>query len=152
MMRVLDVMTREVETIAPGAGAAEAWEQMQANGIHHLVVSQGSTVIGVLSDRDIGGRRSAAFRANRRVTELMTAPAVSVGPNDTIRRAANLMRGRSIGCLVVTSKAKVVGIVTVSDLLELLGRGIQRPSLLSTRVTLKHRAPHRKRHLAYGVW
>lgn len=152
MMRVLDVMTTDVETIGPAATAVEAWEVMQTNGFHHLVVTRGSDVMGVLSDRDMGGRRAASVRANRQVAELMTTPVVSVEPNDTIRRAANLMRGRSIGSLVVTSKGKVVGIITVSDLLELLGRGIERPSPLSTRVTLKHRAPHRKRHTAYGVW
>jgi CBS domain-containing protein len=75
-----------------------------------------------------------------------------VSPTTTVRKAANLMRGRSIGCLVVTKRDRIVGIVTVADLLELVGRGADRPVASTTRWTLKHRAPHRKRHRAAGVW
>jgi len=69
-----------------------------------------------------------------------------------IRKAANLMRGRSIGCLVVVDGARIVGIVTVSDLLELIGRGIDPPVAAAPRTTLDHRAPHRKQPHATGVW
>ena len=151
-MRVQDVMTADVETIAPTATADAAWERMRLSGFHHLIVTRGSEVLGVLSDRDIGGRRGASLRANHTVTDLMSAPAVCVAPDTTVRRAANLMRGRSLGCLVVTANNRVTGIVTASDLLELLGRGALQPSPTARRWTLKHRAPHRKQHAAYGVW
>lgn len=75
------------------------------------------------------------------VADLMTAPAVTVEPTATVRQAANLMRGRSIGCLVVIESARDVGIVTVSDLLELVGRGLDRGVVTTKRWTLKHRAP-----------
>jgi CBS domain-containing protein len=65
---------------------------------------------------------------------------------------ANLMRGRSIGCVVVTGNGRLAGIVTTSDLLELLGRGAIRPSPVGRRPALNHRAPHRKRNRAYGAW
>jgi acetoin utilization protein AcuB len=82
----------------------------------------------------------------------MTGRVVTVPPTTTVRQAANLMRGRSIGCLVVTDPTRIVGIVTVSDLLELLGQGADRGVVSTTRWTLKHRAPHRKRHQAAGAW
>ena len=62
-----------------------------------------------------------------------------------------MMRGRSIGCVVVTDRGRVVGIVTVADLLELVGRGSDRPMTTTKRWTLRHRTPHRKRHAATGV-
>jgi len=92
------------------------------------------------------------MRIGRTVADLMTVPVVTVERTTPVRRVANLMRGRSIGCLVVTDAGKVVGIATVSDLLELIGRGIDRPVETAKRWTLKHRAPHRKRHVATGVW
>jgi CBS domain-containing protein len=82
----------------------------------------------------------------------MTKPVVTVGPTTTVRRAANLMRGRSLGCVVVTDRGRVVGIVTAADLLELLGRGSDRPVASARRWTLTHRVPHRKRRVATGVW
>jgi CBS domain-containing protein len=81
----------------------------------------------------------------------MSSPVVTVAPRDTVRRVANLMRGRTIGCVPVLDGPHLVGIVTVSDLLELLGRGIERPSTPERR-PLHHRAPHRKRKGAYGAW
>jgi acetoin utilization protein AcuB len=127
-MRVFEVMTEGAQTVSPSMPAPEAFELMRRNRIHHLVVAEGSNVIGVLSDRDIGSRPGSSVRAGRTVADLMTAHAVTVGPADTIRRAANLMRGRTIGCVPVVDGKRLVGILTVSDLLELLGRGIERPA------------------------
>lgn len=151
-MRIEDVMTEDVRTISPSTPAEDAFNQMRAHNIHHLVVVDKSAVIGILSERDAGGRRGTALRRDRTVAELMTAPVVTVSPGDTIRRAANLMRGRSIGCVVVAVRGRVRGIVTVADLLTLLGSGAQKPVLSSRRWTLKHRSPHRKSHSAAMVW
>jgi CBS domain-containing protein len=151
-MRVQDVMTRGVFTIAPTLPAEDGYNLMRTRGVHHLVVADEGGVAGVLSERDTGGRQGSSVRRNRTVAELMTPRVVTVPPTTTVRKAANLMRGRSIGCLVVTDRNRIVGIVTVADLLELVGRGVDRPVASTTRWTLKHRAPHRKRHRAAGVW
>ena len=151
-MRVQDVMTEGVQTVSPGTPADDAWNLMRTKGIHHLVVTEGRRVVGVLSDRDAGGLRGPSVRRNRTVGELMTGHVVTVPPTTPVRKVANLMHGRSIGCLVVTDATRIVGIVTVSDLLELLGRGTDRAVVSTTRWTLKHRAPHRKRHQAAGAW
>jgi acetoin utilization protein AcuB len=151
-MRVQDIMSENVQTVPPATAAEDAWNLMRAKGIRHLVVAQGPRVLGLISDRDAGGRQGSSVRRNREVADLMTGRVVTVSPTTPVRKAANLMRGRSIGCLVVTDAKRIVGIVTVADLLELLGRGIDRPAATTTRWTLKHRAPHRKRHRAAGVW
>jgi CBS domain-containing protein len=153
MMRVQDVMTEEVQTVPPETAAGEAWNVMKARRIHHLVVTRGRRIVGILSDRDAGGRQGSAVRQSSTVADLMTQPVLTVPPETTVRKAANLMRGRSIGCLVVGDAGRVRGIVTVSDLLELVGRGLDRKVETPTRWTLKHRAPHRKgRGAATGVW
>jgi CBS domain-containing protein len=151
-MRVQDVMTKDVKTIAPTAAAADAWNMMRFNRIHHLVVAKGRRVVGVLSDRDAGGRRGVSVRTNSVVAELMTAPAVTVEPTTTVRQAANMMRGRSIGCLVVAESGRAIGIVTVSDLLELVGRGLDRGAVTTNRRTLSHRTPHRKSKGVVAAW
>jgi CBS domain-containing protein len=151
-MRVQDVMTEGIKTIAPAAAAEDAWNMMRVNRIHHLVVTKGRRVLGVLSDRDAGGRRGASVRTNSVVADLMTAPAVTVEPTMTVRQAANVMRGRSIGCLVVVDSGHAIGIVTVSDLLELVGRGLDRGAATTNRRTLNHRAPHRKSKGVVAAW
>ena len=146
------MMTAGVKTIAPTAAAEDAWNAMRLNRIHHLVVTNGKQIVGVLSDRDAGGRRGASVRTNRVVADLMTAPAVIADPTLTVREAANLMRGRSIGCLVVVDSGNAIGIVTVSDLLELVGRGLDCGAVEATRATLNHRTPHKKSKGVVTAW
>jgi CBS domain-containing protein len=151
-MRLQDVMTGKVRTITPTASAEDAWNVMRVHGIHHLVVTKENRAIGILSDRDAGSRRGAAVRVNRSVGELMTAPAVTASPTMTVRQAANMMRGRSIGCLVVVDSGRPVGIVTVSDLLEVVGSGHDRGATTNARHILNHRVPHKKVHTAVRAW
>lgn len=142
-MRVQDVMTRRVETIEDRASAELAYESMKVKGIRHLVVKNGSALVGVLSQRDLGVSEQRDFREKRLVSDLMKAHVVTIGPEASVKQAANLMRGRSIGCLPVVEdgpRSRLVGIVTVSDLLELLGRGVDRPAP-GTRPNLKARGP-----------
>ena len=151
-MRVQDVMTDNVKTVASAVPAEDAWNIMRTEGIHHLVVVDGVRVVGLLSARDAGGSRGAWQRRNRTVGDLMVSPVVTVEPSTTIRKAANLMRGRSIGCVVVAKGRRISGILTVTDLLALLGDGVERPVARTTRRTLSHRIPHRKQTQAPVLW
>ena len=60
-----------------------------------------------------------------------------------VRQAANLLRGRTIGCLPVLEDGKLVGILTTTDLLEQIGRGSDRPAK-GKRWVMKGRGPRRK--------
>jgi CBS domain-containing protein len=151
-MRVQDVMTRNVKTVSAAATADEAWSLMRMKRIHHLVVLEGREIAGVVSARDLGGPHGASVRDTRLVSELMTENVVTIEPEMPVRQAANLLRGRAIGCLVVIQEGRVKGVVTTADLLELIGRGAERPIVTTQRRIINHRAPHRKRHQASGVW
>lgn len=152
-MRLDDVMSRGVMKVAPWATADFAFEVMRVKNIHHLVVVEDNDVAGVISERDLGGRRGPAVRAGRKVVDLMTTRVITATPTTTLKRAAAMMRGHAVGCLVVIDdRGKVAGIVTVADLLEAIGRGVLKPAPVVRRRPLSHRAPHRKRHTSMGVW
>ena len=110
---------------------------MQQREIRHLVVADGKHLLGIVSERDLGGKTGADLRKGRTVGELMTSPLVSATPETTVRQAANLMRGRTIGCLPVVDEGRLVGIVTTTDVLEQLGRGTARPAVQTQRPTLR---------------
>jgi acetoin utilization protein AcuB len=74
----------------------------------------------------------------------MTSPAITCSPDLTLRQAANLLRGRTMGCLPILEDGKIVGIVTTTDLLEMIGTGIERPVPKARRWILKDRGPGRK--------
>ena len=134
-------MSTDIETIAPGATIAEARELMRRRGIRHLLVRDARRIVGVVSDRDLGGRAGALNGVNRvrSVAEVMSSKVATASPSTTIRQAANLLRGRSIGCLPVVDGGTPVGIVTTTDVLELVGRGVERPVERSTPWTLRGR-------------
>lgn len=130
-MRVYEVMSKAVETVKPAVRASEARTRMRQKKIHHLVVTRGSELAGIISERDLGGAKLPKTLGTWTVGDLMSSPVVTVTTRTPVRRAAALMKGQSIGSLVVTSSnGKVAGIVTVSDLLTLLSR---RPARTSDR-------------------
>jgi len=123
-MRIADFMTSSVVTIGPGEAANAAWARMRNRRIRHLVVTDDGQVVGVISERDLGGsgRAGAERRKGRLVRDLMAPAPVTVGPRATLEDAAALMREGPIGSLPVTADGDLVGIVTATDVLDELGR------------------------------
>lgn len=144
-MRLQDIMSRDIKTIGSGTSASEARNVMRTSGVRHLLVVDGRDVAGIISERDLGGRLAAsgAKVEGLSVGDLMTEKVVTAKPEVTLRQAANLLRGHIIGCLVVMDEAKPVGIVTTTDLLDLIGRGTERLTARSSRRTLSSRGPRR---------
>ncbi|HEY0709093.1 MAG TPA: CBS domain-containing protein [Polyangia bacterium] len=133
-------MSSPVESVAPTALVPEARALMKRQGVHHLIVRNGRTIVGVLSARDLVGASPSDS-----VDALMSEKPVTATARTTIKEAANLMRGRAVGCLPVVDGSQVLGIVTISDLLELIGKGIERPIADITRRTLRARGPRKSR-------
>lgn len=136
-MRMFEIMTPDVETISPDDDSVTAWNRMRVAGIHHLVVVDDDAIVGIVSERDLGGR--VGPKQKQLVRDVMNVHVVTIEAEATIKRAANVLRGRSIGCLPVVRGDELVGIVTTTDMLELLGRGIERPIARNKRFTLTHR-------------
>ena len=97
---------------------------MADGGFRHApVIDAEGHVVGMVSDRDM--REHKGFLPTTRVSAAMIEPAVTVGPDDPIERAAHLMREHKIGALpVVDAKRRVIGILTETDLLDGLLDGI----------------------------
>jgi acetoin utilization protein AcuB len=149
MIRMRDIMKKSVESVSPRETAEAAWTRMRVRRIRHLVVLEAGRVVGVLSDRDVAG--SGILRKAERVGDVMSAPVVAGYPEMTLRQAANQLRGRSIGCLPVMEEDRLVGIVTTTDLLELIGRGLQHPTAKGSRPILKDRGPRRRPFVPRGA-
>ena len=152
IMRALDVMTTGIVSVSRETQAADAARLMRERRIHHLLVKDGSVRAGIVSDRDLGGRLSATVTGSRTVGRVMSPHVVTVDAHATVRQIANVMRGRTIGCVVVTDHERTVGFITSSDLLALIGRGVTHPVEHSGRRMLHHRTTHRHKAVGSGVW
>ena len=138
-MRVAEIMSTRVRTVAASDSADLAFDRMRMHRIHHLVVVHDSQIVGIITERDLGSRHGEMVREGRSVRDLMTPAVVTVGSNATVREAANVMRGHRAGSLPVVENGRLVGIVTVWDFLDLIGRGAERPVGHSARWLLKDR-------------
>ncbi len=119
-MRLDEIMTTKVVTIRPDETATAAWTRMRRRDIRHLVVMDHTGLVGVLSERDLGGRTGASRRKNRTVQDLMSARVASAEPDTELSDAAELMREKLIGSLPVLDGDELVGIVTATDVFEAL--------------------------------
>jgi len=117
---------------------------LRRNDIHHLVVLEQKRVIGILSDRDLAGRRNDLC-----VSDAMTRSVATISPRATLGQAAGKLEGRTIGCLPVLDGDRLAGIVTTTDLLRALSKGT-RPAPAPERYTLRKRGA-RKRPAGKGV-
>lgn len=135
--RVRPLMTHDVVTARPGTGFKEIVDTMATGRVSALpVVDTEGHVVGVVSELDllhkldpsagrahvllIGRRRRAiaAKAAGDVAADLMTAPAVTIGPDATAGAAARLMQQHRVERLpVVDSDGRLVGIVSRRDLL-----------------------------------
>jgi acetoin utilization protein AcuB len=127
-MRVRDVMKAPVKTVQRTESMGTALEMMQRYGIRHLPVLSNGKLVGVLSDRDlrspvIPGRWQAVPWGDSIAVEwVMSSPVIVLAPDAPIDEAARLMRAERIDCIPVVDDVQLVGIVTSSDLLDVLGK------------------------------
>ena len=123
MPSVKDIMVRDVNTISEDNTVFEAAELMNSKGIGCLIVAQGETPVGIVTERDIV-RRIVAKKLpyHTKVSEIMTKNLVSVDPDVSLKNAARLMSGKRIRRLPIVKKNKLVGIVVASDFIRNLGK------------------------------
>ena len=114
-MRVSDIMTREVAIIQPDDTLYMAAQKMRDRDIGFLPVCDGTSLMGVLSDRDITIR---AFADGMDINvmlgrDLMTAPAIYVFDDQDVTEAAKIMGENQIRRLVVLSRddERLVGVI-----------------------------------------
>ncbi|WP_245870427.1 CBS domain-containing protein [Teichococcus rhizosphaerae] len=118
-MDVAEIMSAEVEFIAPEATAQEAAELMGELDVGALPVGSAEDLRGVVTGRDLLYRVVAAGRdpASVRVREVMSSPAIACRPNDGLRQAMDLMTAQNLRRLAVQdAQGKVVGWVTLADI------------------------------------
>jgi CBS-domain-containing membrane protein len=141
-LRVEDVMTRDVVTVAPTAGFREVVDLMRGHGVSALpVVGDTGALLGIVSEADLlpkenppGSRRGwvpeskkATQRRHRAegvsAGDIMSMPAVSIGPRASLAAAARHLERHGVRRLVVLdTDGQLVGIVSRRDLLACFSR------------------------------
>lgn len=117
-MLVMEAMTRDVVTIDASATVFDACRTYKEKKVGCLVVVEGGTCVGIITERDLIERSVCARRDpdTTRVREIMSSNVKVVYGLDTIEKALETMRQYKIKKLPVISSEKVVGIITMTDI------------------------------------
>ena len=126
-------MTKDVITVTPDTSMMKASKLLKTHSIRRLpVVDEGGRILGIVSDRDIKEASPSKattldvhelyyLLAEIKIRDIMTRNPVALHPGDTVEHAAMLMIEKNFGGLpVVDDDAKVVGIMTYSDVFKVL--------------------------------
>jgi acetoin utilization protein AcuB len=105
-------------TITEDASITEAIELMKVNSIRHLpVVSTRNILRGFVTLADLKQGLIPSMVGNLSLSDLMIHEPITVGPDDDIEIAAQLIYKHKIGGMPVVKNRKLVGIITESDIL-----------------------------------
>lgn len=131
-MLVRDYMTANPTSLTSDACLLDAALMIRHSGKRHVpIVTPAGKVAGIISDRDVS-RLSPSMLApvsqeeynkifeSTPITLAMTKNPITIAPDAPIADAVSILHGKKIGALLVVEKEKLVGILTVSDMLALL--------------------------------
>jgi CBS domain-containing protein len=120
MLRVADVMTKDVATIHSSATVFEAVELMNARGWRSLIVDRqdAQDAYGMISETDIAYKIIAKNKNphQTKVADVMTKPCISVKPDLSLVQVAQLFAEQGLARAPVIQD-KLLGIISITDLL-----------------------------------
>jgi len=116
--QLLDEKGRRIYSVHPDATVFEALQMMAEKNVGGLLVVEGEKLLGIFSERDYARKVALKDRSSKemRVSELMTKEIVCVNSDTTIEECMALMNERYIRHLPVVDDGKLVGIVTIRDI------------------------------------
>jgi CBS domain-containing protein len=116
--QVKELMTERPVTLGTDASLAEAAKLMRDRGIGDVIVVEGESAAGIVTDRDIviRGIAEGADPNTTRLGQVVTGELTSVAPDDPVERAIAVMREKAIRRVPVLEGGKPIGVLSLGDL------------------------------------
>lgn len=117
---ILEWKGHQVYAVSPEATVFEALEMMRDKNVGALLVYEGDRLIGVLSERDYARKVAIEGRNSRQtpVREILSADLFTVESRATVPECMALMAARRIRHLPVLEAGRVVGVISMGDLVK----------------------------------
>ncbi|HZC82446.1 MAG TPA: CBS domain-containing protein [Nitrospiraceae bacterium] len=119
MVKVAQLMNRELVSVQQGATAAAAAALMQQRKIGSIFILRSGEIVGIVTESDIVRKVVGAgfFPEKILVEEIMSAPIIGIEETRPLIEAADLMEANQTRHLAVTRSGSIVGVLSVRDLL-----------------------------------
>jgi len=121
-MKISEVMRPGAYTITDADSLGVAQAAMTRARIRHLPVLRADRVVGMISERDVLAARAAAADENRLWWNLSVAdamkPAQTARPDDSLTEVAGRMAANRIGAMPIVERGRLLGIATITDVLD----------------------------------
>jgi CBS domain-containing protein len=122
-MSVENILRRkgtDVATIVPDASIKRAADWLRAKNIGALVVTRGSAILGLISEREIvhAISRYGETVTSMPVSEIMRHGVITVSPAETVSHVMNLMTQHRARHVPVVHDGKLVGIISIGDVVK----------------------------------
>lgn len=111
---VAEVMGTELFTLTPDTVVGSALRLAAVKRIHHFLVIEDGSLTGIVCQADLQQARTSAL-----VGECMSSPVLCIGPETTLKEAADIMQENAVGCLPVVTGAFLVGVITRDKLVRM---------------------------------
>jgi CBS domain-containing protein len=118
--QLLQIKGTDVFSVTPQDSVLHAIEVMATRHVGALLVMSQSTLIGIISERDYARKVILKNRSSHDtpVGDIMTSPAVSVTPEDSVHRCMEIMTAGRFRHLPVVHAGRVVGMLSIGDLVK----------------------------------
>ncbi len=114
---LLNAKGRDVWSLSPDATVYEAIDQMAQKGVGALLVMEGEQLVGIVSERDYARKVILKGKASEetQVREIMSYPVICAHPELTVEQTMALMTDNSVRHLPVVVAERVVGVISIGD-------------------------------------
>ena len=117
---LLDRKGRALFSIEPETPVLEAVRMMADRFVGALLVMRGTELAGIVSERDYARKVVLLGRssADTPVRQIMTSPVITVSPDNSVQDCMRLMTERRIRHLPVVESGRVIGMISIGDLVK----------------------------------
>ena len=123
---ISDVMTKSVISVDAALTINETAKMMEDAKVGAVIVMENNVPVGIVTDRDFSVKVAAhAYQITEPVKQIMSSPLFSINSDESVRIAADLMHERKIRKLPVIDDGNVVGIITATDIVNLLSVSVE---------------------------
>ena len=117
-MKVNEIMSKKVVQVASVTTVPDVAETMNRENVGVIPIADDGRLVGIVTDRDIAVRAVAKRSVDRPVKEVMTTKPITISPDASVEFAIETMLENKVRRLVVVDQGRVVGMLSLEDLLE----------------------------------